>query len=130
MGCLSCAWYHCPKQVFTFFLTVNLDYNCTAHFSLEGKMGLREVKQLTHSHTAIRRQWQCAGGLVTKPCLTLCDPVDCSPPGSSVHGISQARVLEWAAISFSRGSSQPRNQTRIRVAGRFFTAEPPGAPIR
>ena len=44
-------------------------------------------------------------GLVTQSCLTLCDPVDCSPPGSSVHGILQARVLEWVAISFSRGSS-------------------------
>ena len=41
-------------------------------------------------------------------CLTPCNPVDCSPPGSSVHGILQARVLEWGAISFSRGSSQPR----------------------
>ena len=40
-----------------------------------------------------------------KSCLTLCDPVDCSPPGSSVHGILQARILEWVAISFSRGSS-------------------------
>ena len=41
--------------------------------------------------------------------VTLCDPVDCSPPGSSVQGILQARVLEWVAISFSRGSSQPRD---------------------
>ena len=47
--------------------------------------------------------------LVTQLCPTLCNPVDCSPPGSSVHGISQARVLEWVAISFSRGSSQPRD---------------------
>ena len=42
---------------------------------------------------------------VTQLCLTLCDPVDCSPPGSSVHGIFQAKVLDWVAISFSRGSS-------------------------
>ena len=42
---------------------------------------------------------------VTKSCRTLCDPMSCSPPGSSVHGISQARILEWIAISFSRGSS-------------------------
>ena len=42
---------------------------------------------------------------VTQSCPTLCDPVDCSPPGSSVHGILQARILEWVAISFSRGSS-------------------------
>ena len=45
--------------------------------------------------------------------LTLCDPVDCSPPSSSVHGIFQARILEWGATSFSRGSSQPRDQTCI-----------------
>jgi len=46
-------------------------------------------------------------------CLTLCDPMDCSPPGSSVHGILQARILEWVTISYSRGSSQPRDQTDI-----------------
>ena len=51
--------------------------------------------------------------LVPKSCPTVCDPMDCSPPGSSVHGISQARILEWIAISFSRGSSQPRDQTLI-----------------
>ena len=45
--------------------------------------------------------------LVTKSCLTLCDSVDCSPPGFSVHGISQARILEWLAISFSRESPEP-----------------------
>ena len=44
-------------------------------------------------------------------CPTFCDSMDCSPPGSSVHGLVQARILEWAAISFSRGSSRPRNQT-------------------
>ena len=46
-------------------------------------------------------------------CLTLCDLMDCSPPGSSVHGVFQARMLEWVAISFFRGSSQPRDQTCI-----------------
>ena len=51
-----------------------------------------------------------------------CDYMDCSPPGSSVHGILQARILEWVAIPFSRGSCRPRDQTRVsRVAGRFFT---------
>ena len=48
-----------------------------------------------------------------KPCLTLCDPVDCSPPGSSVHGISQAGILVWVAITSCRISSQPRDQTHI-----------------
>ena len=56
--------------------------------------------------------------------------MDCSPPGSSVHGISQARILEWVAISFSRGSSQPRDRTHVFcLAGRFFTIEPPRRPI-
>ena len=52
----------------------------------------------------------------------LCDPMDCSPPGSSVHGIFRAWVLEWVAISFSRGSSQPRDRTRVsHILGRCFT---------
>ena len=60
--------------------------------------------------------------LVTQSYLTLCDPKGCSPPGSFVHGISQARILEWVAIPFSRGSSWPRDQTQVsRIAGRFFT---------
>ena len=59
--------------------------------------------------------------LVAQLCLTLCDPMDCSPPGSSVHGISQARTLEWVVISFSRGSSQLRYRTLIsHIAGGFF----------
>ena len=59
--------------------------------------------------------------VITQLCPTLCDPVDCSLPGSSVHGIFQARVLKWGAISFSRGSSQPRDQTRVsRIASRHF----------
>ena len=49
----------------------------------------------------------------TQPCLTLCNLIECSPPGSSVHEIFQARILEWAVISSSRGSSQPRDQTHI-----------------
>ena len=58
---------------------------------------------------------------VAQLCPTLCDPVDCSLPGSSLHGILQARILEWVAISFSRGSSQPRDGTRVSfIAGRRF----------
>ena len=54
------------------------------------------------------------------------DPADYSPPGSFVHGIFQARILEWVAVSFSRGSSRPRDQTCIfSLAGGFFTTEPP-----
>ena len=60
--------------------------------------------------------------LVAQSCLTLCNPMDCSLPDSSVHGILQARILNWVTIPFSRVSSQPRDQTRVScVAGRFFT---------
>ena len=58
---------------------------------------------------------------VARSCLTLCDPVDCSPPCSSIHGILHARILEWVAISFSRGSSRPRDRTQVScIAGRRF----------
>ena len=50
---------------------------------------------------------------VTQLCPTVCDPRDCSPPGSTVHGILQTRILEWVAVPFSRGSSWPRNQTLV-----------------
>ena len=54
-------------------------------------------------------------------CLTLFDPMDCSPPGSSVHEILQARVLGWVAMHFSRGSSQPRDPIQVScIAGRFL----------
>ena len=60
--------------------------------------------------------------LITQSCLTLCNSMDCSLPGSSVHGIFQARILEWVAISFSRGTSLPRDQTWVsRTIGRRFT---------
>ena len=58
---------------------------------------------------------------VAQSCTTLCDPIDCSPPGSSLHWILQARILERVAISFSRGSSQPRDRTQVsHIAGRRF----------
>ena len=62
---------------------------------------------------------------VAQSCPTLCNPVDYSLPGSSIHGILQAGILEWVAISFSRGSSRPRDQPRVsHIAGRRFTSEP------
>ena len=60
--------------------------------------------------------------LVAQLCPTPCDPMDWSPPGSSVHGILQAKILEWVAFPFSRGSSQPGDGTRVScIAGRWFT---------
>ena len=64
------------------------------------------------------KEQQCSDAQL---CLTLCDPMDCSPPGSSVHGILQARILEWVAISFSRGSAQPKDWTSgIFCIGRWI----------
>ena len=65
-------------------------------------------------------------------CPTLCNPMDCRPPGSSVHGLLQPRVLEWVDISSSKGSSRPWDRTSVSciscTAGRFFTTEPQGKP--
>ena len=59
---------------------------------------------------------------VAQSCPTLCNPMDYSLLGSSVHGILQARILEWVAIPFSRGSCQPMDQTQVsHIAGGFFT---------
>ena len=93
--------------------------------------------------------WNCVPDPIIRPAYFICcfwwwrwfsckvisnswDPMDCSLPGSSVYGVSQARMLEWVAISFSRGSSQPRDRTWTEspvasaLAGRFITTEPPG----
>ena len=71
--------------------------------------------------------------LVTQSCPTLCSPLECSLPGSFVHGILQARILEWVTIPFSRGSSLCRDRS-LCTAGRFFTVwatrEAPRCPLR
>ena len=66
---------------------------------------------------------------VAQSCATLCDPMDCDPPGSSVHGILQARILEWVAISFSRGSSPPKDEPRSpALQADSLPSEPQGKP--
>ena len=68
--------------------------------------------------------------LVAQPCPTLCNSMNCNLPGSSVYGILQARILEWIAVPFSRGSSQPRIEPRSHIAGGLqvdsWPSEPPG----
>ena len=83
----------------------------------------KEWEYWTLSNTYLLHYWQDSklsrlvlkiiGRLCVLSHVQLCDPMDCSPPGSSVHGISQARILEWMAISFSRGSSRPRDGTHV-----------------
>ena len=77
---------------------------------------------------------RCCHCLVTKRCLTLCNPMDCSLPGSPVHRISQARILKWVATAFSGGSSQPRDHTcsschSSGIGDRFLTAGPLRKPV-
>ena len=74
----------------------------------------------------------CASS-VTQSCLTLCDTMDCSLPGSSVHEIFQVRILKWVAISYSRNLPdlriEPTSPASTTLAGGFFTTEPPGKPF-
>ena len=89
------------------------------------------AKECSNYHTiTLISHAAAAAAKLLQSCPTLCDPRDGSPPGSPIPGILQATTLEWVAISFSRGSSRPRDQTwASRVAGRCFTtllSEPPG----
>ena len=81
--------------------------------------GRLSKQQKNHRH---KIRYVKARVLVAQSCSILCDPMDCCLPGSSVHGILQARILEWVAISFSRGTSRPWDGTCVScVIGRFFT---------
>ena len=137
---------------FVFNLVINYLEYINKHF----RVGVHKYDQGNPKSTtgSLRRdfalQWQvcvcvCTGVCVQvcvcvcvysvdQSCPTLCDSVDCSPPGSSVRGISHARILEWVAISSCRVSSQPRDQTHLFcvscIAGGFFTTEPQGAYLR
>ena len=72
----------------------------------------------------------CGNESVVQSCLTLCNPMDCSLPGSSVHGILQERILQWVAIPFCRISTWPRDWTWVsHIAGRFFTIWAKGKPV-
>ena len=77
---------------------------------LEHRYNDREKSMQGHNE---KMMWRESESEVAQSCLTLCDPMDCSLPGSSIHGIFQAIVLEWIAISFSRGSSRPRDRTQV-----------------
>ena len=83
-----------------------------------------EIHSTTHAYTHV---YAC---VYAQSCATLCNPMDHSLPDSSVHENSQARIVEWIAISFFRGSSQSKDQTHVScvLAGRFFPTEPPGKP--
>ena len=93
---------------------------CTS--STWSSVGTWQARHLTRSEFARLFSIAESESEVAQLCLTLCDPMDCSLPGSSVHGIFQAVVPEWIAISFSRGSSRPRDRTRVsHIVDRRFT---------
>ena len=84
---------------------------------------------ISPSHSIDSLGWCGRKMVVAQLCLTVCDPMDCSPPGSSVHGILQVRILEWVAILFSRGSSRPRDQTQSpALQAASLPPEPAGEP--
>ena len=85
-----------------------IKYNTLLGFMLDDIVGYLGVLSMFKVGEAMMfRSLYCVVCLVAQSCPTLCDPLDYSPPGSSIHGILQARILEWVAIPFSRGSSQP-----------------------
>ena len=98
--------------------------NILIHVSLCTSMRVSVIHKCWNgSDSAISSTLLCCAvlHLLTQSCLILCNPMDCSPPDSSVHGILQARILEWVTYPFSRGSFQPRNQTGVScLAGRFL----------
>ena len=97
------------------FLGTGREHHKHLFFSMTSFIGLIVTTSQKPSSCAL-----CV--LVTQLCLTLCDPTNCSLPGFSVHGILQARIQEWIAIPFSRGSSQPRDLSLLScIAGRLFT---------
>ena len=99
------------------------------------KMGLQIQLLCLYSFSVVEgRFWDLVSKvvhcnlLVTQSCPSVCNPMDCSPPGSTVHGISQARILEWVAIPFSRGSSRPSVPTRVSADS--LPSEPPGKSLK
>ena len=100
--------------------------SCSLPISIGWNIGCLEIENENSSlHSWCNDAWFWWAGSAcvhAQLCLTLCDPMDYCPPDSSVHGISHAKIMEWAAITFSRGSSQPRDWTQVfRIAGRCFT---------
>ena len=93
------------------------------YLCIETLLGHTKPRELKKQVCTIPKKWKLSmWKWVAQPCPTLCDPMDCCPPGSSVHEILQARILEWIAIIVSRGSSLPRDWTWVsHIVGRFFT---------
>ena len=122
---LSLSREHAWDQLLLFQVCKWFHLNTVIQWFTKWETGIQTIKVENSGEWAINwtnELYICVCVLSTKSCLTLCDPMNCSPPGSSVHGISKARILEWVAIPFSRGSFWHRDWTQVScIAGRFFT---------
>ena len=100
----------------------NIELNKAEHVSKRRLLGCFYYDSVRYDILWWNWRICCAAlGLVAQSCLTLCNPIDCSPSGSSVHGDSPGKNTEWADMPSSRGSSQSRDWTQVsRIAGRFF----------
>ena len=115
------GWWHSPGLSWRFlFIQLLSVYWKTPGWPQEDSsfpdFGL-QWSHLQKQNSVLREVYCCR--LVTKSCLTLCNPMDCSSPGSSIYRISQAAILEWVAISFSRGSFWPKGRTLVSCIGRW-----------
>ena len=97
------------SSYYSYFGKILMNYDSIHHQTWSNN----NKRDKIYEHIFQWRRYCCCCCLVAQSCLTPCNPMDCGPPGSSVHGISQARILEWMAISFSRGSSRPRDGTHV-----------------
>ena len=140
----SCPWEGCSDVLICFLFllckiwVLSFYWNTASvktsilpmnYFYKHGQWDVQPVCQTKNPRSRDHTDLSSGGGgdLVAKSYLTLCNHMDCSPPGSSVHWILQARILEWVAISFSSGSSRPRREPMSpALAGGFSTSEPPG----
>ena len=111
----------CFTTVISHLVVNNLSFHVSCLWIIKDHDQGTALKEL-HLHLALKESGSGSGSEVSQSCPTLCDPMDYSLPGSSVHGIFQAIVLEWIAISFSRESSWPRDWTRVScIVDRRFT---------
>ena len=104
-------WIHIPREIQIIIVLKN-------KWKKSQDWDSPKLFKLPYAHPYWKWKWKWSRSVVSDSC----DPMDCSLPGSPVHRIFQARALEWVVISFSRGSSQPRDRTQVsRTAGRHFT---------
>ena len=119
------GWQHTQQQGNTFSLKWSSGGGASPfwlHLRIWSQELFIHLVEESRAYTQIPNTQKGKESEVAQSCPTLCDPMDCSLPGSSVHGIFQTIVLEWIAISFSRGASRPRDQTQVsHIVDRCFT---------